>query len=115
MSARQSRQGAETDGNRTLSAQIENIVIAGAGQDGGRAAEALRAMGFQGAITMLGPLRMSAGASQRAKISRRAIFPAAGSSSRGATTNQGSLGWSAAAPSRGNIGPSAKIAADMAL
>ncbi|WP_246175701.1 NAD(P)/FAD-dependent oxidoreductase [Bradyrhizobium paxllaeri] len=34
--------------------QIENIVIAGAGQAGGRAAEALRAKGFQGAITMLG-------------------------------------------------------------
>ncbi|WP_199805485.1 NAD(P)/FAD-dependent oxidoreductase [Bradyrhizobium lablabi] len=37
-----------------MSAQIENIVIAGAGQAGGRAAEALRAKGFQGAITMLG-------------------------------------------------------------
>jgi p-cumate 2,3-dioxygenase ferredoxin reductase subunit len=37
-----------------LSAPIENIVIAGAGQAGGRAAEALRARGFQGAITMLG-------------------------------------------------------------
>jgi p-cumate 2,3-dioxygenase ferredoxin reductase subunit len=37
-----------------LSARIENIVIAGAGQAGGRAAEALRARGFQGAITMLG-------------------------------------------------------------
>lgn len=33
---------------------IDNIVIAGAGQAGGRAAEALRARGFQGAITMLG-------------------------------------------------------------
>ena len=44
----------ETDENRKLSAQIENIVIAGAGQAGGRAAEALRARGFQGAITMLG-------------------------------------------------------------
>ena len=44
----------ETDENRKLSAQIENIVIAGAGQAGGRAAEALRAKGFQGAITMLG-------------------------------------------------------------
>ncbi|MCK1716594.1 FAD-dependent oxidoreductase [Bradyrhizobium sp. 141] len=31
-----------------------HIVIAGAGQAGGRAAEALRARGFQGAITMLG-------------------------------------------------------------
>ena len=39
---------------RKLSARIENIVIAGAGQAGGRAAEALRARGFQGAITMLG-------------------------------------------------------------
>ena len=37
-----------------MPAQIENIVIAGAGQAGGRAAEALRAKGFQGAITMLG-------------------------------------------------------------
>jgi p-cumate 2,3-dioxygenase ferredoxin reductase component len=37
-----------------LSARIESIVIAGAGQAGGRAAEALRARGFQGAITMLG-------------------------------------------------------------
>jgi p-cumate 2,3-dioxygenase ferredoxin reductase subunit len=39
---------------RKLSARIDNIVIAGAGQAGGRAAEALRARGFQGAITMLG-------------------------------------------------------------
>jgi p-cumate 2,3-dioxygenase ferredoxin reductase subunit len=45
-----SRQGAK----RKLSARIENIVIAGAGHAGGRAAEALRARGFQGAITMLG-------------------------------------------------------------
>jgi p-cumate 2,3-dioxygenase ferredoxin reductase component len=37
-----------------LPAPIEHIVIAGAGQAGGRAAEALRARGFQGAITMLG-------------------------------------------------------------
>jgi p-cumate 2,3-dioxygenase ferredoxin reductase subunit len=37
-----------------LTATIENIVIAGAGQAGGRAAEALRARGFQGAITILG-------------------------------------------------------------
>jgi p-cumate 2,3-dioxygenase ferredoxin reductase subunit len=37
-----------------LTAPIENIVIAGAGQAGGRAAEALRARGFQGAITILG-------------------------------------------------------------
>src|SRR5262245_63432190 len=43
-------QGAETN----LSARIEHIVIAGAGQAGGRAAEALRARGFQGAITILG-------------------------------------------------------------
>src|ERR1700747_3333931 len=33
---------------------IENIVIAGAGQAGGRAAEALRARGFKGSITMIG-------------------------------------------------------------
>jgi p-cumate 2,3-dioxygenase ferredoxin reductase subunit len=33
---------------------IENIVIAGAGQAGARAAEALRARGFDGAITMIG-------------------------------------------------------------
>jgi p-cumate 2,3-dioxygenase ferredoxin reductase subunit len=33
---------------------IENIVIAGAGQAGARAAEALRARGFEGAITMIG-------------------------------------------------------------
>src|ERR1700716_4361034 len=39
---------------RKLSSRIDNIVIAGAGQAGGRAAEALRARGFQGAITMLG-------------------------------------------------------------
>jgi len=37
-----------------LTVSIENIVIAGAGQAGGRAAEALRARGFQGAITVLG-------------------------------------------------------------
>jgi p-cumate 2,3-dioxygenase ferredoxin reductase component len=37
-----------------LPPRIENIVIAGAGQAGGRAAEALRARGFQGAVTMLG-------------------------------------------------------------
>ena len=37
-----------------MSTRIENIVIAGAGQAGGRAAEALRARGFQGAITVLG-------------------------------------------------------------
>jgi p-cumate 2,3-dioxygenase ferredoxin reductase subunit len=37
-----------------LSTQPRHIVIAGAGQAGGRAAEALRARGFQGAITMLG-------------------------------------------------------------
>jgi p-cumate 2,3-dioxygenase ferredoxin reductase subunit len=37
-----------------LTAPVENIVIAGAGQAGGRAAEALRARGFQGAITILG-------------------------------------------------------------
>jgi p-cumate 2,3-dioxygenase ferredoxin reductase component len=40
---------------RTRVAQpIENIVVVGAGQAGGRAAEALRAKGFHGAITMLG-------------------------------------------------------------
>jgi len=37
-----------------LTAPIENIVIAGAGQAGGRAAESLRARGFPGAITILG-------------------------------------------------------------
>ncbi|MBN8992155.1 MAG: FAD-dependent oxidoreductase [Rhizobiales bacterium] len=37
-----------------MTAPIDNIVIAGAGQAGGRAAEALRARGFQGAITILG-------------------------------------------------------------
>jgi len=37
-----------------LPTPIEHIVIAGAGQAGGRAAEALRSRGFQGAITMLG-------------------------------------------------------------
>jgi p-cumate 2,3-dioxygenase ferredoxin reductase subunit len=35
-------------------AEIGRIVIAGAGQAGGRAAEALRANGYQGAITMIG-------------------------------------------------------------
>jgi p-cumate 2,3-dioxygenase ferredoxin reductase subunit len=39
---------------RLLTAPLENIVIAGAGHAGGRAAEALRARGFQGAITILG-------------------------------------------------------------
>jgi p-cumate 2,3-dioxygenase ferredoxin reductase subunit len=39
---------------RKLSAGIDNIVIAGAGQAGGRAAEALRTRGFQGAITIVG-------------------------------------------------------------
>jgi len=39
---------------RQLPAPVENIVIAGAGQAGGRAAEALRARGFQGAISILG-------------------------------------------------------------
>jgi p-cumate 2,3-dioxygenase ferredoxin reductase subunit len=37
-----------------LLAASAHIVIAGAGQAGGRAAEALRARGFEGAITMLG-------------------------------------------------------------
>ncbi len=37
-----------------MGAAIVNIVIAGAGQAGGRAAEALRAAGFAGAITMIG-------------------------------------------------------------
>lgn len=40
-----------------MPAQVENIVIAGAGQAGGRAAEALRARGFQGAVTILGEER----------------------------------------------------------
>jgi p-cumate 2,3-dioxygenase ferredoxin reductase subunit len=48
-----SRQGAK----QKLAASIENIVIAGAGQAGGRAAEALRTRGFHGAITMLGEER----------------------------------------------------------
>src|SRR6202012_2958667 len=43
-------QGARID----LSTAAGAIVIAGAGQAGGRAAEALRARGFQGKITMLG-------------------------------------------------------------
>jgi p-cumate 2,3-dioxygenase ferredoxin reductase subunit len=42
--------GSEASVSRT----IENIVIAGAGQAGGRAAEALRARGFKGSITMIG-------------------------------------------------------------
>src|SRR6266481_8669010 len=50
MTARRSRR----ERKRTLSAKLENIVIAGAGQAGGRAAEALRARGFRGSITMLG-------------------------------------------------------------
>src|SRR5438477_6217536 len=54
MTARRPRQGAEAGGKRKLSTRVENIVIAGAGQAGGRAAEALRARGFQGAITILG-------------------------------------------------------------
>ena len=33
---------------------INDIVIAGAGQAGARAAEALRARGFKGSITMIG-------------------------------------------------------------
>lgn len=37
-----------------MAAPIESIVIAGAGQAGGRAAEALRTRGFRGAITILG-------------------------------------------------------------
>lgn len=37
-----------------MSLPIENIVIAGAGQAGGRAAEALRAAGFRGGVTMIG-------------------------------------------------------------
>ena len=37
-----------------MAGAIENIVIAGAGQAGGRAAEALRARGFKGSITMIG-------------------------------------------------------------
>jgi p-cumate 2,3-dioxygenase ferredoxin reductase subunit len=48
----QSKNGSESVTN--LPPRIENIVIAGAGQAGGRAAEALRARGFQGAVTMLG-------------------------------------------------------------
>jgi p-cumate 2,3-dioxygenase ferredoxin reductase subunit len=42
-------------GSETSVAQtVANIVIAGAGQAGGRAAEALRARGFLGSITMIG-------------------------------------------------------------
>jgi p-cumate 2,3-dioxygenase ferredoxin reductase component len=37
-----------------LAQPVENIVIAGAGQAGGRAAEALRGRGFTGAIAILG-------------------------------------------------------------
>lgn len=37
-----------------MSPAVAHIVIAGAGQAGGRAAEALRAVGFPGAITMIG-------------------------------------------------------------
>jgi p-cumate 2,3-dioxygenase ferredoxin reductase subunit len=44
------KQGAKVE----LSTSAGPIVIAGAGQAGGRAAEALRARGFQGSITMLG-------------------------------------------------------------
>jgi p-cumate 2,3-dioxygenase ferredoxin reductase component len=33
---------------------IQKIVIAGAGQAGGRAAEALRSAGFRGSITLIG-------------------------------------------------------------
>jgi p-cumate 2,3-dioxygenase ferredoxin reductase component len=44
------QQGAKIE----LSSSAGPIVIAGAGQAGGRAAEALRARGFQGKITMLG-------------------------------------------------------------
>ena len=51
--ARRSRIASGSE-SKKLPARIENIVIAGAGQAGGRAAEALRARGFQGAITMLG-------------------------------------------------------------
>jgi p-cumate 2,3-dioxygenase ferredoxin reductase subunit len=51
---RRADQGRARERKRKLSLSIENIVIAGAGQAGGRAAEALRTRGFQGAITMLG-------------------------------------------------------------
>jgi NADPH-dependent 2,4-dienoyl-CoA reductase/sulfur reductase-like enzyme len=45
----------ESGGSKTDLAQpVENIVIAGAGQAGGRAAEALRGHGFRGAITIIG-------------------------------------------------------------
>jgi p-cumate 2,3-dioxygenase ferredoxin reductase subunit len=50
MSDRRSHQGAK----RAVARTIENIVIAGAGQAGGRAAEALRARGFRGSITIIG-------------------------------------------------------------
>src|SRR6516225_5507525 len=46
---------ATASGSETSVAQtVANIVIAGAGQAGGRAAEALRARGFRGSITMIG-------------------------------------------------------------
>src|SRR5215470_10295842 len=46
---------ATAPGSETSVAQtVANIVIAGAGQAGGRAAEALRARGFRGSITMIG-------------------------------------------------------------
>ena len=35
-------------------ATVDSIVIAGAGQAGGRAAEALRAVGFAGRVTLIG-------------------------------------------------------------
>jgi p-cumate 2,3-dioxygenase ferredoxin reductase subunit len=47
-------QGPHQGAKIALLAASAHIVIAGAGQAGGRAAEALRARGFQGAITMLG-------------------------------------------------------------
>ena len=47
-------QGPQQGAKIELSTVAGAIVIAGAGQAGGRAAEALRARGFQGKITMLG-------------------------------------------------------------
>ena len=41
-------------GSRNSLSVVEKIVIAGAGQAGGRAAEALRSAGFRGAITVIG-------------------------------------------------------------
>src|SRR5712664_1569796 len=46
--------GSEELGSEEPVLAVEKIVIAGAGQAGGRAAEALRSAGFCGSITMIG-------------------------------------------------------------